>query len=205
MTDIPGWRARLSAGPLDGATLRLETDRGEPPRAMVISLAVGEDPVDTVWHRYVLDRAASSFRYLGEVDPPGQESAGDRSVVGDEPVMDGGRVTRRFYELLFQHHPDVRALFTDDLGHQAAVLHTAMRAVLHHLDDPDWLVSMLGALGAQHARLGVTPPMYDAFTDCMVEAMAETAGDGWTPEIEDGWRGTLEDIGALMKAGAPTA
>ena len=204
MGEISGWRARLTAGPLDGATIDLDAGQDEPPRAMVISLAVGEDPLDIVWHRYTLDRTTATFRYLGEVDPPGIDASDDRPTPG-EPVIDGGELTRRFYELLFELHPAVRSLFTQDMAHQSAVLHTAMRAVLHHLDDPDWLVSTLGALGAQHADWGVTAPMYDAFVDCMVAAMAEAAGDDWSAEVEAGWRGTLGDIGALMQAGASAA
>ena len=48
----------------------------------------------------------------------------------------------------------------------------------------------------------MTPPMYEAFTDCMVSAMAEALGAEWTPAMESSWRGTLDDIGTVMLVGA---
>jgi hemoglobin-like flavoprotein len=77
-----------------------------------------------------------------------------------------------------------------------------MRAVRHHLDNPDWLVAALGSLGAQHAEWGVTESMYGAFIECMLSFMAEVAGPGWTPANESEWRGTLGNITTLMLAGA---
>jgi hemoglobin-like flavoprotein len=197
MGDDEGFEGRLEAGPLDGATLGLDVDPEALPSAMVVNVALGEDDTETVWHSYVLDRSRSRFRYLGEdsIEPGG---------TGAERLIDGPRLTRRFYELLTQRHPEVGPMFQVDLDHQAVVLHTAMRAVIHHLEDADWLVERLGSLGHLHAALGVTPEMYDAFTECMVDAMAEAAGDDWTPQLAAEWRGALDDIGAVMQAGAST-
>lgn len=111
-------------------------------------------------------------------------------------------LTERFYDLLFERHPEVRPMFSADVRPQAGMLRTAVVAVVEHLDDPAWLASTLGELGARHATWGVTPPMYDAVAECMVAAMAELAGDPWTPEMGAAWSEALAAVAGLMLQGA---
>lgn len=112
-------------------------------------------------------------------------------------------LTTRFYEILFERHPAVRPMFSTDVRPQAAMLRTAVLAVLDHLDDPEWLTTTLGALGAKHATYGATPEMFDAVAECMVAAMAELGGDGWTPEMTAAWSEALGVVASLMLAGYP--
>jgi len=198
------WTARLAAGPLDGATVRLDVDDDALPDAVVMNFGVGARSSELAWHSYVLDRSGSVFRYLGETrldedEPafgPSPDATSDASVEADP----GDDLTRRFYEVLFERHPGVRPMFHADIGPQATMLRRALQGVLDHLDDPGWLVATLGSLGARHAKLGVPESMYTAFVECMLTAMAEAAGTEWTPELESGWRDTLEDITELMLA-----
>lgn len=117
----------------------------------------------------------------------------------------GGDLTDRFYAILFERHPAVRPMFSADVGPQAAMLRTAIVAVLEHLDDPVWLTTTLGTLGAQHAGYGVTPGMYDAVAECMLAAMAELGGEEWTPAMTEAWAGALGAVAGLMIAGADAA
>jgi hemoglobin-like flavoprotein len=112
-------------------------------------------------------------------------------------------LTVRFYELLFERHPAVRPLFSDDLGRQAKMLRSAIVSVVDHLDDPIWLTETLGELGARHATWGVVAPMYPAVTECMVAAMAEIGGDAWTPQMNDSWVEALDAVSGLMMLGYP--
>ncbi|WP_081682855.1 globin domain-containing protein [Marmoricola sp. URHB0036] len=170
---------------------------------------MGARSTELAWHSYVLDRSRSVFRYLGENRLEDEDGSGSGSwpdatsdATSDAAVETarGDDLTRRFYELLFERHPGVRSMFHADIGPQAVTLRRAMVEVLDHLDDPDWLVTTLGSLGARHAKLGVSESMYTAFVDCMLTAMAEGAGTQWTPALEHGWRNTLEDIAELMRA-----
>jgi hemoglobin-like flavoprotein len=112
-------------------------------------------------------------------------------------------LTVRFYDLLFERHPEVRPLFSDDLGRQAKMLRSAIVSVVDHLDDPIWLTETLGELGARHASWGVVAPMYGAVTECMVAAMAEIGGDAWTPQMNDSWIEALDAVAGLMMLGYP--
>jgi len=112
-------------------------------------------------------------------------------------------LTSRFYEILFERYPAVRPMFSADVRPQAAMLRTAVLAVLEHLDDPEWLTRTLGKLGAKHATYGATPEMFDAVAECMVAAMAELGGDAWTPAMTDAWTEALGTVASLMLAGYP--
>lgn len=112
-------------------------------------------------------------------------------------------LTTRFYEILFERYPGVRPMFSADVRPQAAMLRTAVLAVLEHLDDPEWLTRTLGRLGAKHATYGATPEMFDAVGECMVAAMADLGGEAWTPEMTSAWSEALATVSSLMLAGYP--
>jgi hemoglobin-like flavoprotein len=116
-------------------------------------------------------------------------------------------LTFRFYDILFERHPAVRPMFSEDIGRQAKMLRSAIISVVDHLDDPTWLTETLGDLGARHASWGVVAPMYDAVTECMVAAMvaawAEVGGASWTPQMTDAWVEALNAVAGLMLLGHP--
>ncbi|CAI9400953.1 globin domain-containing protein [Nocardioides sp. T2.26MG-1] len=129
----------------------------------------------------------------------------DKELLTESLVLADGddRLTPRFYEILFARYPGVRPMFSADVRSQAAMLRTAVVAVLDHLDDPAWLTTTLGDLGAKHAAYGATAPMYDAVAECMVAAMEELGGEAWTPEMTAAWSEALGAVAGLMLAGYP--
>ena len=64
-------------------------------------------------------------------------------VVGRNPNL-----TLRFYEILFERYPALQPLFSrNSRDAQAKMLAQALIATVDHLEDGDWLVQNLGALG----------------------------------------------------------
>lgn len=112
-------------------------------------------------------------------------------------------LTVRFYEILFERHPAVEDMFSRGIRPQAAMLRTAVIAVVEHLDDGEWLTTTLGSLGRRHAALGVTEPMYAAVAECMIAAMSEIGGPRWTPAMTEAWNEALTAVSTLMLAGYP--
>ncbi|MXP20672.1 flavoprotein [Gordonia sp. HNM0687] len=112
-------------------------------------------------------------------------------------------LTVRFYEVLFARYPEVQPMFSRGMRPQAAMLRTAIIAVIDHLEDPQWLESTLGTLGRRHAELGVTGPMYGAVAECMIAAMSEIGGPRWTPEMTAAWTEALTAVASLMMAAYP--
>ena len=112
-------------------------------------------------------------------------------------------LTVRFYEILFDRYPTVRAMFGRDTRVQAEMLRGAIVSVVDHVDDADWLRTTLHALGRRHARFGVTRPMYTAVAECMIATMSEIGGDAWTPAMTSAWDRALGAIATIMLDGHP--
>ena len=122
-------------------------------------------------------------------------------VVEREPV-----ITPRFYEILFERYPSVRPLFSRNAQEkQQEMLQSALVSALEHLEEPAWLESQLGALGAKHVDYGVTDEMYDWVGECLLATLAEIAGDAWTDEVRTAWVEAYGAIAGLMKRGAASA
>lgn len=109
----------------------------------------------------------------------------------------------RCSEILFDRYPTIRAMFGRDTRVQAPKLHTALLSVVDHVDDAEWLTTTLHALGRQHARFGVTRPMYCAFAECTIAAMREIGGDAWTPVMTSAWDRALAAVATIMLDGYP--
>lgn len=115
-------------------------------------------------------------------------------------------LTERFYEILFERYPSLRPLFGGRVKPaQARMLREALAAVLAHLDDGAWLTETLGAMGARHVGYGVTDAMYAQVGDALIAAMAEAAGEDWSPEIEAAWVAAYGAVASLMQDGARRA
>jgi hemoglobin-like flavoprotein len=122
-------------------------------------------------------------------------------VVERQPLL-----TARFYQLLFERHPNARALFhRRPLEAQERMLQEALVAVLDHLEDAAWLSDTLGGMGSQHREHGVTDEMYDWVGDALLAALAEAAGADWSPELHSAWSAAYGAVAGLMKDGAAVA
>jgi hemoglobin-like flavoprotein len=111
-------------------------------------------------------------------------------------------LTTRFYEILFDRYPQVRALFGTDTTHQSKMLASALVAVMDNLEDASWLSSTLTAMGRKHVQYGVTNEMYDWVGASLLATLAEVAGRDWTPALEAQWTEAYGAIAGLMQQGA---
>ena len=112
------------------------------------------------------------------------------------------QLTLRFYEHLFEAHPELQPLFksrTRDA--QAQMLQEALVAVLDHLEDAPWLTDTLGSLGARHQGYGVTPPMYDYVGEALLKTLAEAAGEDWSDALHQSWSDAYGAIRDMALAG----
>lgn len=119
-------------------------------------------------------------------------------VVERQPAL-----TKRFYEILFDRHPEARALFhRRPPEQQEKMLQEALVAVLDHLEDASWLGDTLRGLGAKHVDYGVTDEMYDWVGGALLATLAEVADAAWTDEVRIAWTDAYGAIAGLMKDGA---
>jgi hemoglobin-like flavoprotein len=115
-------------------------------------------------------------------------------------------ITPRFYEILFERYPQARPLFgRNSTAAQQEMLQQALVAVIDNLENPAWLTSTLGALGAKHTAYGVTLEMFDWVGDALLRTLAEILGEDWTPGVARAWGDAYAAISQLMVAGMATS
>ena len=113
-----------------------------------------------------------------------------------------GKLTRTFYDRLFQALPQVRPLFRLDIDLQSQHLAAALALIVHNLRDLDLLEEPLMDLGAGHAHVGVRPEHYPVLCRTMVEALRDGSGGAWSVELEADWTELLARVSRIMLAGA---
>ena len=112
-------------------------------------------------------------------------------------------LVHRFYDILFARYPQTRPLFGRNMRNvQERMLTEALVTVLDRLQDAEWFAHTLQALGERHARYGVTDEMYGWVGECLLAALAESAGADWTPAMSASWSEAYGAIAATMQAGA---
>lgn len=112
------------------------------------------------------------------------------------------RLVERFYGSLFAQHPEIRALFPGDMARQKNHLIAALALVCKNLDCLDVLEEPLMDLGAQHVSYGTTPDHYPIIRDLLLDAIRQTAGEAWTPQLAADWFEALNAVCAAMLKGA---
>ncbi len=112
-------------------------------------------------------------------------------------------LTHSFYDRLFARHPEVLPLFDGtDFDAQRKKLMRALALVVRHLEQPDFLRAYLQGLGAIHLAYGVVPEHYRAVGECLLTALADTAGSTWSEAEAAAWQGAFTLISEAMITGA---
>ena len=107
-----------------------------------------------------------------------------------------------FYDTLFERYPSVKPLFADvSLPEQKKKLVAALALVVKNLEKPDVLKTALGQLGERHLEYGAKAAHYPAVGECLLVALAEVAGDQWTPELKKAWTEAYGAVADLMRPG----
>ncbi|MFJ3925467.1 globin domain-containing protein [Streptomyces sp. NPDC090022] len=112
-----------------------------------------------------------------------------------------------FYSHLFWHHPELRDLFPPaflDMERQRDRLFAALTHIVARLDDES-LLPYLHDLGRDHRKFLVRPEHYAAVGASLLAALAEAAGEAWTPETGKAWTEAYQVIADAMTAGAASS
>lgn len=115
----------------------------------------------------------------------------------------GDELVATFYNILFSRYPAVRPLFDGvRMPEQKNKLLRSIVLVVRNLEKPEVLVPYLQGLGRMHVAYGAEDGHYDAVGECLLEALAQTAGPIWNDELETAWGDAYGTIAGLMKQGA---
>lgn len=109
------------------------------------------------------------------------------------------------YDVMFERHPYLRALFPESMTFQRTHLARMFDYLVDRLDRPDEIAATFARLGRDHRKLGVRPAHYQAFEDALCEALRRRGGVRWTAAAEDAWLRMLRFAVAAMVDGADAA
>jgi len=115
----------------------------------------------------------------------------------------GDAMVGRFYSILFSRHPEISQMFSKtNMEEQRKKFFSTLDELIKHLEEPDKTMADLLILGNHHIDHGVKNEQYPAVCDALVEAMKQSAGTTWTPEVEKAWRDAYAAVADIMKKGA---
>lgn len=110
-----------------------------------------------------------------------------------------------FYDVLFTAAPAVRPLFPADMSKQKGHLLAAVGLVVKHADNLASLAEPLAQMGERHRAYGARPEHYPVVRDCMLIALARTAGPAWNGQLAADWYAALNAVAGAMIKGAQRA
>ncbi|MFY1575388.1 globin domain-containing protein [Verrucosispora sp. WMMD703] len=104
----------------------------------------------------------------------------------------GEAITRRFYQRMFEAHPELLDLFNrgnQASGAQQAALAAAVVAYAEHLTGASTVPwgPILDRIAHKHASLGITPSQYTLVGRNLLAAVGEVLGDAVTPPVAAAW------------------
>lgn len=107
-------------------------------------------------------------------------------------------LAERFYGLMFRTHPEVRALFPEDMASQRKKIVASLVLVVQSLRHPEKLREPLLELGRRHIAYQVKPEHYPVVRDALIETLSDMAGEQWSEQLTIDWRGALDFVASVM-------
>jgi nitric oxide dioxygenase len=110
-------------------------------------------------------------------------------------------VVDAFYARLFAIAPETRSLFGGDPARQRAKFASELAFLATVIRQHDRFVTTADDMGRRHGAVGVRPEHFRPAGEALLEAIAETLGPAWTPEVEVAWRLAYRLTAEAMMAG----
>ena len=115
----------------------------------------------------------------------------------------GDELVERFYTDLFAAAPAVIPMFANtDLVRQRQMLLSALVLLRRSLRNLEAIVPALRQMGARHVAYGAHSAHYPIVGAVLIGAMADVAGEAWTPEYTQAWSEAFELVAQTMIEGA---
>lgn len=115
----------------------------------------------------------------------------------------GEKITTRFYQILFQHYPEVKAYFNQAhqaQGTQPRALANSVLAYAANIDRLEALGDALPTIIQKHVALDIKPEHYPLVGECLIEAFKEVLGDAATGEVISAWGEAYQHLASLLIA-----
>jgi len=109
-------------------------------------------------------------------------------------------ITTRMYEILFENHPETKALFNDASPDQHKKLAGAVAAYAANIENLEVLGGALEKMADAHVRTGVKPEHYPLVGVSLLAAVKDVLGDAATDEVLNAWKEAYFFLGDLLIA-----
>lgn len=124
-------------------------------------------------------------------------------VKSTAPVLaeHGYTIIQRFYERLFQAHPDLKNVFNmrhQERGEQQRALAAAVLAYAQNIDNLGALGPAVARMTHKHASLNVRPEQYPVVGETLLAAIREVLGDAATAAILGAWGEAYQALAQLL-------
>lgn len=108
------------------------------------------------------------------------------------PVLEahGTAITTRFYQLMFQNHPELLNVFNhanQKQGRQQAALANTVYAAAVYIDNLEAILPAVKQIGHKHRSLGIKAEDYAIIGKHLLLAIKDVLGDAATDEIIQAW------------------
>lgn len=108
------------------------------------------------------------------------------------PVLEqhGEKITKRFYQLMFEAHPELLNIFNhanQKQSTQQRALANAVSAAAKYIDDLSVIIPVVKQIGQKHRSLGIKPEHYPIVGKYLLLAIKDVLGDAATDDIIDAW------------------
>ncbi len=124
-------------------------------------------------------------------------------VKSTAPVLEqhGEAITRVFYELLFENHPELKDIFNmtnQKKGVQQIALANAVFKYACHIDKLEMMGDAVETIAQKHTSLSVPKEAYPIVGENLLKAIKVVLGDAATPDIMNAWEEAYEDLAVIF-------
>ncbi|MUG71286.1 NO-inducible flavohemoprotein [Paenibacillus validus] len=118
------------------------------------------------------------------------------------PVLEvhGKEITKRFYQMMFTHHPELLNVFNhanQKQGRQQTALANAVYAAAANIDKLEAILPVVKQIAHKHRSLGVKAEHYPIVGQYLLAAIKDVLGDAATDDILQAWAeayGVIADV-----------
>lgn len=119
------------------------------------------------------------------------------------PVLaeQGSTIIRRFYQRLFEAHPELRNLFNmthQERGEQQQALARAVYAYAANIEQPQTLAAVLENIAHKHASLGVRPDQYPIVGEHLLGAIKDVLQEAASEDILQAWAQAYGELADML-------
>ncbi|WP_411954679.1 NO-inducible flavohemoprotein [Alkalibacillus sp. S2W] len=125
------------------------------------------------------------------------------TIKATAPVLreHGTTITTRFYQLLFEKHPELLNIFNQanqKQGKQQRALANSIIASAEHIDQLESIMPVVEQIAHKHRSLGIKPEHYPIVGENLLIAIKDVLGDAATDDIMQTWEDAYQVIADIF-------